>query len=203
VYHRKDSDRASGRPTSRRNILKSGATLLGGAGTIAETLPGAAFAQGVGAPDAAAELSRLQASRRILLRGGVVLTLDPRIGDFARADVLIEGSKIREVRPSIEVSDDAAKVIDTTNQIIIPGFVDTQSHSYQGLLRNILTNGINDPDYNRDIQEKLTPAYRAEDAYAGVLVTALGFIDMGTTTIVDLSQVSHTPEHSDACISAL
>lgn len=203
MYHRKDSDRASGRPTSRRNILKSGATLLGGAGTIAETLPGAAFAQGVGAPDAAAELSRLQASRRILLRGGVVLTLDPRIGDFARADVLIEGSKIREVRPSIEVSDDAAKVIDTTNQIIIPGFVDTQSHSYQGLLRNILTNGINDPDYNRDIQEKLTPAYRAEDAYAGVLVTALGFIDMGTTTIVDLSQVSHTPEHSDACISAL
>jgi len=36
-----------------------------------------------------------------------------------------------------------------------------------------------------------------------VLVTALGFIDMGTTTIVDISQVSHTPEHSDACIHAL
>ena len=33
-----------------------------------------------------------------------------------------------------------------------------------------------------------------------MLVTALGMIDMGTTAIVDISQVSHTPEHSDACI---
>ena len=36
-----------------------------------------------------------------------------------------------------------------------------------------------------------------------MLVTALGMIDMGTTAIVDMSQVSHTPEHSDACIRAL
>src|SRR5260370_3399834 len=36
-----------------------------------------------------------------------------------------------------------------------------------------------------------------------MLVTALGFIDMGTTAIVDISQVSHPPEHSDACIRAL
>jgi cytosine/adenosine deaminase-related metal-dependent hydrolase len=36
-----------------------------------------------------------------------------------------------------------------------------------------------------------------------VLITALGMIDMGTTTAVDTSQVSHTPEHSDACIRAL
>jgi 5-methylthioadenosine/S-adenosylhomocysteine deaminase len=28
-------------------------------------------------------------------------------------------------------------------------------------------------------------------------------IDMGTTTVVDISQVSHTPEHSNACIRAL
>ena len=34
-------------------------------------------------------------------------------------------------------------------------------------------------------------------------MSALGFIEMGTTTIIDLSQISHTPEHSDACIRAL
>ena len=32
---------------------------------------------------------------------------------------------------------------------------------------------------------------------------AIGLIDMGTTAIVDLSQISHTPEHSDACVRAL
>ena len=94
-------------------------------------------------------------------------------------------------------------VVDATNRIVIPGFVDTHSHSYQGLLRNILTNGVLNPEYTRDIQNNLTPAYAAADAYAGILVTALGFIEMGTTTIVDISQVSHSPEHSDACVHAL
>ena len=32
------------------------------------------------------------------------------------------------------------------------------------------------------------------------VVTALGMIDMGTTTTINTSQVSHTPEHSDACV---
>jgi 5-methylthioadenosine/S-adenosylhomocysteine deaminase len=186
--------------TSRRGFLKSGATLATG-GTAAQVLSSGAFAQGAGAADA--ELARVQGERRILLKGGVVLTLDRQVGDFAQADVLIEGGKIREVRPNIEVSRDAAAVIDASNRILIPGFVDTHSHSYQGLLRNILVTGLLNPDYNRDIQNVLTPAYQAADAYAGMLVTALGFIDMGTTAIVDISQVSHTPEHSDACIRAL
>src|ERR1700732_252769 len=150
-----------------------------------------------------AELTRVLGQRRILLKGGVVLTLDRQVGDFAQADVLIEAGKIREVRPNIEVSRDAVAVIDAANRIVIPGFVDTHSHSYQGLLRNILTNGVLNPDYNREIQSNLTPAYLASDAYWGVLVTALGLLDMGTTTIVDISQVSHTPEHSNACIEAL
>jgi cytosine/adenosine deaminase-related metal-dependent hydrolase len=145
----------------------------------------------------------LQTQRRILIKGGVVLTLDRRIGDFAQADVLIEDGKIREVRPNIAVSAEAAAVIDASNRIVIPGFIDTHSHSYQGLLRNIMPNGLLSPDYNRDVQSILTPVYEPEDAYAGELITALGMIDMGTTTIVDISQVSHTPEHSDACIRAL
>ena len=141
--------------------------------------------------------------RAMLIKGGVVLSLDRQVGDFARADVLIEDGKIREVRPDIAVSGDGTAIVEAGNRIVIPGFVDTHSHSYQGLLRNILTNGVLNPDYNRDIQSNLTPAYQAAEAYAGVLITALGLMDMGTTTIVDISQVSHTPEHSDACIKAL
>jgi len=49
--------------------------------------------------------------------------------------VLIEDGKIREVRPGITAGDDAM-VIDASERIVIPGFVDTHSHSYQGLLRS-------------------------------------------------------------------
>ena len=185
---------------SRRAFLKSGAGLVAG-GAAAQMLPERALAQGSGPVDA--ELARLQGQRRILLKGGVVLTLDRQLGDFARGDVLIEDGRIREVRPNIEVSGDAAAVVDASNRILIPGFVDTHSHSYQGLLRGILTSGVLEPDYNRDVQKLLSPAFRPEEVYAGVLVTMLAFIDMGTTSVVDISQISHSPEHSDACIRAL
>jgi cytosine/adenosine deaminase-related metal-dependent hydrolase len=190
-----------GARSSRRAFLKSGAGLAAG-GALAQ-LPVRALAQGAGAADPDAELHRLQGARRILIKGGVVLTLDRRIGDFAQADVLIEDGKIREVRPGIAVSGDAAAVIDAANRIVIPGFIDTHCHSYQGLLRGIMPNGLLEPDYNRDVQRTLTPAYEPDDAYAGELVNALGMIDTGTTTIVDISQVSHSPEHSDASIRAL
>ena len=185
---------------SRRRFLATSTALVAGA-AAAPLLPAATLAQDARAPGS--ELDLLQRQRRILLKGGVVLTLDRQIGDFAQADVLIEDGKIRDVRPDIAVSGDAAAVVDATNRIIIPGFVDTHSHSYQGIVRNILANGVLNPDYNQVIQTTLTPLYQAADSYAGMLISALGFIDMGTTGIVDISQCSHTPEHSDAMIRAL
>jgi 5-methylthioadenosine/S-adenosylhomocysteine deaminase len=183
---------------SRRAFLKAGAGLAAGA-----ALPVAASAQvpAQGGQGADTDLARLQSQRRILLKGGVVLTMDRQAGNFANADVLIENGRIREVRPDIAASE--VVTIDASNRIIIPGFTDTHSHSYQGILRNILSNGRVDPDYNRDIVGRITPAYTPQDAYVGMLATALGMIDMGTTCVVDVSQVNNTPEHSDALIKAL
>jgi 5-methylthioadenosine/S-adenosylhomocysteine deaminase len=185
--------------TSRRSFVKSGAGLL----AAATALPGPASAQSAAAGDSDPELSRVQNARRILLKGGIVLTVDSQVGDFASGDILIEDGKIRDVRPNIAVSDDSVAVVDAANRIIIPGFVDTHSHSYQGLLRDTLPNGIVYPDYDRDIQKNITFHYEPADAYAGMLSTALALLDMGTTTVVDVSQVNHSPEHTDALIQAM
>jgi 5-methylthioadenosine/S-adenosylhomocysteine deaminase len=155
-------------------------------------------------PGAEVEFEKnLQKAERFLLKGGIVLTLDPELGDFARADMLVEHGQISEIRPNIEVASQDVLVLDAANRIILPGFVDTHCHSYQGLLRGLLPNGVVAPDYDRDIQKNITAHYRPEDAYAGVLITALGMLNMGTTTMVDISQVSHSPEHVDANIQAL
>src|SRR5262249_56379521 len=95
-------DTPAGGP-SRRQLLKSGMAVAA-ATAAAPMLPtGKALAEGAvtGNADADPELARVQGERRILLKGGVVLTLDPRVGDFAHADVLIEDGRIREVRPNI------------------------------------------------------------------------------------------------------
>jgi 5-methylthioadenosine/S-adenosylhomocysteine deaminase len=182
---------------SRRDFLKLGSALAGGAAF--QALPGPALAQ---TADGDADLQRLLRARRIILKGGIVLTLDPQMGDFAAADVLIDDGKIRAISPNLPVPDDTASV-DASDFILIPGFIDTHSHSYQGLFRSLLAKGTLNPDYVRDIQNNLTLHYQPADAYAGVLITALAMIDMGTTAIVDISQVAHTPEHSDAVIHAL
>jgi 5-methylthioadenosine/S-adenosylhomocysteine deaminase len=140
------------------------------------------------------------ASQRMVLQNGTVLTLDRQLGNFLQADVLIEGSKIVSVGPNQSVVD--AEVIDATDMIVMPGFVDTHRHIWQGILRNILPDALLG-DYLRDILGVMAPVFRPQDAYAGNLISALGAIDAGVTTLLDWSHIQNSPEHSDAVIRAL
>jgi cytosine/adenosine deaminase-related metal-dependent hydrolase len=137
---------------------------------------------------------------RVLLRGGVVLTMDPSLGDFERADVLIEGSKIAAVGRDLPAT---GGEIDASGMIVMPGFVDTHRHIWQGQLRNVLPNGRLDPDYFRDIGGTARSVYRPEDVYVGDLLSAWGAMNAGITTLLDWSHISNTPEHSDAAIRGL
>ena len=177
----------------RRDFLKSSAAGL--AAAIMSPDDPAAAAQ-------AGRVIRTGGNNRVLLKGGTVLTLDRAIGDFEAADVLIEGSKIAAVGRDLKAE---AQTIDASNMIVMPGFVDTHHHQYETILRSILADGIlNGPrSYTSDIQGIFTPAYRPEDARISELVASLSQINAGVTTGVDTSQVSHTPEHTDACIDGL
>ncbi len=140
---------------------------------------------------------------RILLRAGTVLTMDRHVGDFATADVLIDGGTIVEVGPDLVAAD--AETIDASGMIVMPGFVDSHRHIWEGLLRNI---GTDVPlegrsSYISFVLHKLAPAFRPEDAYIGDLLSALGAIDAGITTLLDWSHIQASPAHTDAVIQAL
>jgi 5-methylthioadenosine/S-adenosylhomocysteine deaminase len=182
----------------RRDFLKSSA-----AGILAAAIPPVALTGTAAAQSAVTGRAiRTGGNNRILLKGGVVLTLDRAIGDFENADVLIQGKKIMAVGRNLKAE---AQVIDASNMIVMPGFVDTHHHQYETILRGILADGIlNGPkSYTSDIQGIFTPVYRPEDARISELVASLSQINAGVTTGVDTSQVSHTPEHTDACIDGL
>ncbi len=145
--------------------------------------------------------------QRILLKGGIVLSMDPAVGDFAKGDVLIEGRKIIAVGPDLDAS--SAVIVDVTDKIVMPGFVDTHHHQYETILRSILADGnvglYDDAqnNYISIIQNLFTPLFRPEDVYISELVASLSQISAGVTTTTDMSQMSHTPEHNDASIEAL
>src|SRR6185436_20819608 len=83
--------------TSRRDFLKAtAATGIAAAGTDLFT-PGPAGARDRDEPE---DTGRHE--RRYVIRGGAVMSLDPAVGDFPEADVLVEGKKIVAVGPHLQ-----------------------------------------------------------------------------------------------------
>ena len=147
---------------------------------------------------------RVTPTGKKLITGGIVLSMDPAVGEVANADVLIDGDRIVEVRHGVGAVADA-EVIDATGMIVMPGFVDTHRHIWEGLLRNI---GTDVPlegrsSYISYVLHKLAPAFQPEDAYVGDLISALGAIDAGITTLLDWSHIQGSPAHTDAVVQAL
>jgi cytosine/adenosine deaminase-related metal-dependent hydrolase len=136
------------------------------------------------------------------------MSTDPRVGDFATADVLVEGKKIVEVRPGIRAA--GADVIDVRGRIVVPGFVTTSSRrrcAEPPPTRCSSTNPSGSPsavpnhaDY---VLKRFAPAYRPQDVHISVLFSGLAQLDAGVTKVLDTSQIHHSPHHSDASIQAL
>jgi cytosine/adenosine deaminase-related metal-dependent hydrolase/ribose/xylose/arabinose/galactoside ABC-type transport system permease subunit len=142
-------------------------------------------------------------TERTLIKNGFVLSVDPRIGEVDGCDVLIDGDRIVAVGRALDADD--AVVVDASGMIVMPGFVDSHRHIWEGVLRNI---GTDVPlegrsNYLSHVIHKLAPSFRPEDAYAGNLLSALGAIDAGITSLLDWSHIQASPDHTDAAVNAL
>ncbi len=194
----------SGEAISRRDLLKAGVALAATAPFFSVQRKAGQRSQTV---EDAGTLDRLarrntDPNHRILLRGGTIISMDPTTGDFAKGDLLIQGKKIVAVGPDVKAPAQA-QVIDASNTILLPGFVDCHRHAWQGQLRRIIPNVATLGEYMGATHQFFALHYRPHDMYVGNLVTALGCIDAGITCIIDNSNNARSSEHSDAAIQAL
>lgn len=141
--------------------------------------------------------------RLVLFKNGTVLTLDPDVGDFALGDVLVKGSTIVAVGPDLSTDAGDAVVVDATGRIVLPGFQDTHRHCWQGQMRRLIPDCDNNTAYLAVMNEWLGTHYRPHDVYVGNLISALGALDAGITSLLDFFHNPRTPDHSDAAIQAL
>jgi 5-methylthioadenosine/S-adenosylhomocysteine deaminase len=208
-------------PYSRRPFTTSRRDFLTGAAAAGAGLAGASlFAP---RPSFADDDSRSPPSgtgrpgSRYVIRGGHVMTMDG--GEYAQADVVVEGKKIVAVSPGAGAGH-GGDVIDATGRIVMPGFIDTHHHQFETALRSFLADGvlILDGDsapgpngspgegafaYYTSILLGFAPVYRPQDVYISELFGGLSQLDDGVTTVHDVSQIHHTPQHSDAAVQAL
>jgi cytosine/adenosine deaminase-related metal-dependent hydrolase len=137
---------------------------------------------------------------KTLLRGGMVVSMDPAVGDLPRGDVLIEDGRIAAVAPEIDAA--GAEVVDATGKIVLPGFVDTHRHTWQTAFRGVGADWTFD-QYRVAMHGVLKPHYRPEDVYLGNLLGRLEALSSGVTTMLDWFHCAERPENADAAIQAL
>src|ERR671912_1688051 len=95
---------------------------------------------------------------KVLIKGGTVLSLDRAVGNIVGADILIEDGIISEVGPSLRARN--TDVVDASDTIVMPGFVDAHRHLWQSLIRNLGTSA----------DDEVSGHFSADDLYAATLV---------------------------------
>lgn len=153
----------------------------------------------------------------VLLSGGTVVTMDGQRRIIDDGAVLVEDGRIVAVgeRAAVEVELAARSAgapwagaggsierIDCSGQLVLPGFVNTHTHLFQGLLKGP---GDDRPLY-RWLREMTVPAATAlseEDCEAAAALGAVEAIRSGATTIVDFMYAHPRPFLADAVIVGL
>src|SRR5262245_9059306 len=164
--------------------------------------------------------------RRYVIRNAYVITMEPgtpgadsAFGEFIEGDVLVEGKTIRAIGTNLNAGN--ATEIDARGKVVMPGFIDTHHHQAWTAIRsaipdsiliddgtgtasaqqNYFANVLAGPDPNHPTG--FARHYRPQDVYISELFGGLSQLDAGVTTVLDISQIHHSPQHSDAVIQAL
>jgi cytosine/adenosine deaminase-related metal-dependent hydrolase len=176
----------------RRTVLKTAAAFA-----AAGLAPRALHAQtGFGARPGKA----LPPRGELLIRGAIVLSMDDKVGDFARGDVHVRDGAIVAVGQNVDVA--GATAIDARDMICMPGFVDTHWHLWTSLCRSIIR--IDDPKRSYfPVTNALGRHFTPEDSYRSVRLGLAEGLSAGATTVHNWAHNIRSPEHADAELRAM
>jgi len=142
---------------------------------------------------------------KTMIKAGSVVTMDPKLGELERGDVLVEDDKIVAVGVDLarNMGAGAERTIDASGMVVMPGLVNSHIHTWELTLRGIGADWISARDYFAHIHGNLAQRFEAEDNYVANLLGALAQINAGTTTIFDWCHNLRTPQMTDASLDGI
>ena len=147
------------------------------------------------------QVQAVEASRPVVLRNALVLTMDEAHHVLPQADVLVVGETIAGVGPHLDVPAGTFE-IDARDGIVMPGMVDTHRHMWQTAMRAYGADWTL-TQYFVWYYLQWGKVFRPRDVYAGNLLSAIEALDAGVTTTLDWSHGLQTIEHAEAAVDAL
>lgn len=126
----------------------------------------------------------------VLVKGGIIVTMDPRRRILSDHSIFIEDGKFRAIGKTGDIMRDwkAEEVIDASGGIVMPGLICSHTHLYGMLLRGATLDIVPPSDFTQILQRIWWPVDESltfDDAYASALVGCLEFLKSGTTTFAD------------------
>jgi len=126
----------------------------------------------------------------LLIKNGIIVTMDPNRRILERHSLLIDDDRIVEIGRTEDLLRRHSNVesMDATGQIVMPGLVCSHSHLYGMLLRGASLSITPPSDFTQILQRIWWPVDEAmnyEDAYASALVATVEFAKSGVTMFAD------------------
>lgn len=140
---------------------------------------------------------------RILIKNGLILTLDNEDHIYEGYDLLVEDGVITQLDRAISVSTTKVdKVIDAADKLVMPGLVNAHLHSYDGYMKGLwedLPLEVWFPYANLGVRRPLTQ----REIYVRTLLVATDMLRTGTTAAYDVcTLVPLNQESVNAVMSA-
>jgi cytosine/adenosine deaminase-related metal-dependent hydrolase len=133
-----------------------------------------------------ATILTMDASRRIIIDGAIVVQGDTIIAIDKTNNILTEPVSFRE-----------AEVIDCTNRIILPGLINTHAHLAQSLLRG-LAEELSLHSWLCDRIWPLEANFGPDDGYVGARLTIAEMLKSGTTCFLEAMLTHRSGFHNVA-----
>ena len=122
------------------------------------------------------------ADNTILIKNAFILNPENHIS--GKNDVLIKNDLIHEINEEI-AEDNVDKVIDATDKILLPGFINTHTHLSMTLFRG-LADDLSLDEWLNDNIWPMEANLNGNYCYIGALLGAVELIKSGTTTFSDM-----------------
>jgi 5-methylthioadenosine/S-adenosylhomocysteine deaminase len=147
----------------------------------------------------------LPARENLVLTGVTVVTMDPRLGDLERATITVVDGVIAAVSTAAESTaaaeaPPAARVIDGSGLIVLPGFVDTHWHLWNSLLRGTVSDAPGRDYFS--VKRGLGPYHDLEDFYWAARFALAEAVTAGITTVHNWDHNVRSAEDADVNVRA-
>ncbi|PIU19636.1 MAG: chlorohydrolase [Elusimicrobia bacterium CG08_land_8_20_14_0_20_59_10] len=125
--------------------------------------------------------------KNILIKNGIIATLGEKNKVLTGQALLIENGLIKKIAPQKSFKGKYAKVIDASNKLVMPGFINAHMHFYSTFARGLgkAAPARNFVEILNNLWWRLDKKLTAADSYYSAVIPLIDAIRKGTTTIID------------------